>query len=300
MNYKRLQKTIFLINGKKYQIQNKLGEGSHATVWEAHHIFYPYNSLTIKVAKDKKQVAFERVQNEIWFLKEVSYPNIPKLLDYGTYKNYIWLAIPTLKELSITMPIYTKPELIKISDISPEGYPKFAARVPFVLRERVAIQILRDIGKVISYLSGTGIVHADITPLNIMENRGSIVDKTYYLTDWGATAMIHRYPEQTFGSLHFTAPERLLGNIGIKSDLFSLGVTAFYILTGTIPYPGTTGELYYLSVSKNDTIAPSDLEKDVNPNLDKLIKDLIRFKEVDRPQPEDLCKRIDKIMMQMK
>jgi serine/threonine-protein kinase len=197
------------------------------------------------------------------------------------------------------MPMHLKPTIVKISDISQTGYPKFAGQVPFKFREQVALQVLRDIGQVILYLSGTGIVHADITPLNVMENRGSIVNKFYYLTDWGATALIHNYPEQTFGSLHFTAPERLLGNIGIKSDLFSIGVTTFYIITGKIPYSGTNGELYYLSASKNDEISPSVFENRINPSLDKLIKDLIRFKEENRPEPEELCKRVDKIISQI-
>lgn len=288
------QKTI-TVKQKLYQILHCLGEGSHATVWFARAQFYPHDEITVKVAKAKEGIAHERLQNEIWFLKEISLPHIPPLLDHGTLDGHLWLAMPVFQKLQLSFPGKDQIIQVDVSDIRPQGYPSQASTIPFTYRQKLAVDVLADISKVIAYLAGTGIVHADISPGNIMEKRGSVVSKQYVLTDWGAAALIYRYPSESFGSLHFTAPERLLGQIGHKSDLFSLGVTTFYILTGTVPYGGSSGEEYYLQSVAKDEISPAAFIHEVAPPLDKLIRDLIRHHPEDRPEPMEVCKRIDKI-----
>jgi serine/threonine protein kinase len=203
--------------------------------------------------------------------------------------------MPTFEKLQLHFPSKQKLRRIDVSDIRVKGYPKIAHKVPLKYRQNMAICVLEDISQAISYISGTGIVHADISPGNIMEKPGSILRRKYVLVDWGASSLIHRYPEDSFGSLHFTAPERLNGEVGVKSDLFSLGVTCYYILLGKIPFPGSTGELYHLSVLERDGISPSEAGISILPALDKLIRDLIRHNPKDRPNPADVCKRVARI-----
>lgn len=295
---KFLHKTISL-QGRQYQIQERIGEGSHSTVWLVRERFYPHQELTVKIARETQGIARERVENEIWFLNEIRHPNIPEFLGQGDLDGHLWVAMPVFQSLSIAASVRGKFHKIPVSDIRSEGYPRLASKVPLEQREKMAAAVLGDIGKVISYIAGTGIVHADISPGNIMEKRGSVVQKQYILTDWGASALIHRYPQDSFGSLHFTAPERLFGQVSHKSDLYSLGITCYYILTGTIPYAGQTGELYYLSVVDRDGAAPSDQAPGIFSPLDKLIRDMIRHKSEDRPEPEDVCRRIDKVYVSL-
>ena len=128
-----------------------------------------------------------------------------------------------------------------------------------------------------------------------MIKKGSVLNREYILTDWGATALIHRYPEESFGSLHFTAPERLWGQVGYKSDLFSLGIVSFYILTGTVPYDGENGEEYCRNVIEKDGISPSEKIPQIPSGLDKIVRDLIRHSPQARPEPSDISKRIEKL-----
>lgn len=288
-----LQKTI-LLQQRQYQIQHLLGEGSHATVWCARERFYPHQEITIKIARDIGGIAHERVQNEIWFLKEIRHPHIPEFLGEGFLNQHLWLAMPMFQSLRLSFSNRGNLQYVMVSDISPKGYPQIASAIPLKYREKMAVAVLSDISKVIEYIAGTGIVHADISPSNIME-KGTALNRQYVLTDWGASALIHRYPENSFGSLHFTAPERLLGNVGHKSDLFSLGVTCFYIVTGTVPYCGTNGEQYYLNTVERDGIAPSDFVDRVFSPLDRLIRDMIHHHVEQRPEPRDICKKIEKI-----
>lgn len=283
------------IGRKPYQIQSMLGEGSHATVWRAQALLYPHDEIAIKIARASAGIAHERVQNEIWFLKEIVHPNIPRMLEHGVYEQHVWFAMSIFDHLQIGFSSKGKMTQVLVSDIRSEGYPKRAQEVPLEQREKTAIGVLADIGTVISYLSGTGIIHADISPGNVMEKRGSVMRKQYVLTDWGATALLNRYPSEAFGSLHFTAPERLLGQVGSKSDLFSLGVVGFYILTGCVPYHGKTGEEYYMNVANHEGIAPSDLVPGISSALDRIVRDLICWRPEDRLDPEDLVRRMEKI-----
>jgi serine/threonine protein kinase len=281
-----------IIRGRQYQIQSLIGEGSHSTVWCAQGRFYPHDTITVKIAKDKDGIAHERVENEIFFLKEVSHPHIPPLLDYGAIADYLWLAMPLYQKLTIHLPRRARLVKIPVADIRPQGYPSYVEKIPLQYREAIVLGVLADIGAVIFYLAGTGIVHADISPGNVMEKIGSLVKKHYFLTDWGASALIHRYPANTFGSLHFTAPERLLGEIDPKSDIFSLGVTSFYILTGRVPYGGENGEIYYRNAVERDGISPSEICPGITSSLDKLIRDMIRHNPQHRLDAKELRRKV--------
>ena len=283
------------IKQKQYQIQRYIGEGSHATIWGVKAMFYPQDEVIVKVAKAATGITQERVQNEIWFLKEIVHPHIPQLLDHGYLDKCLWLAMPVFEQLNLTFSYKGKLVKVLVSDTRSDGYPKKADKIPIEHREKMAVAVLSDIGKVIAYIAGSGIIHADISPGNIMEKRGSFITKQYVLTDWGAASLIHRYPEEAFGSLNFTAPERLKGQVGSKSDLFSLGVVVFYILTGKVPYPGAFGEEYYLSAVGRDGACPSDYVTGLSSGLDKVIRDLIRFQPQDRPEPDEVCRRIEKL-----
>ncbi len=292
VNKKTMKLKTFTIQGKQYKTTQVIGEGSHAHVWCARATSYPHDEITIKIAKED-DVAKQRVQNEIRFLKEVQHSNIPELLESGVGPTP-WFAMPLLEKLHVSIPKGGQLQKYDISDTREKGYPSQASSIPFEYRQKVAIAALVDISSVIAYISGTNIVHADINPTNILAS-GSLIKKNYLLTDWGATALIHEYPDSTFGTLQFTAPERLFGEVSIKSDLFSLGVTIFYILTGKVPYQGKNGEEYYTSIIMEDNMSPCIFEKKTISSLDRLIRELIQKKPENRPGAPEAYKRIEKI-----
>lgn len=287
-----MKNKIFIINNRKYRIQKIIGEGSHSIVWVALALFYPHDEITIKIAKKDYQ---ERVKSEILFLKEISHKNIPSILQVDE-KNLTWFAMPYLQSIKVSIPEKGK---LKEHDISlldlESGYPSIAKKIPLLYRQKLAVRILEDIGKVMEYIASGNIVHADISPSNIMESRGSLVTKRYFLTDWGAMMYTQKPQESSFASLHFAAPERFIGVANTKSDLYSLGAVAFYILTGTIPYPGKTQEEYYLNTVIYDGVSPIDLESNMFSALAKLVSKLLRREPKLRPKANELCRKITKI-----
>ncbi|XEY26766.1 serine/threonine-protein kinase [Candidatus Uabimicrobium helgolandensis] len=289
-----MKNKTFVVDQRKHRVKKQIGEGSHATVWLAEAIFYPHDAITIKTTKDDP-VAQERIKNEILFLKEVNHPRIPQMLAFDQ-ENYKWFAMPHLRNIHISLPDKGRIAEYDISNLDLQtGYPSHAKNIPLKYRENLAINIVEDIVSVVDYISSTGAVHADISPGNIMESRGSLIHKHYLLSDWGATVAVDKSNEEAFGSLHFIAPERFMDHTESKSDLYSLGAVAFYILTGTIPYPGTSGEEYYLNTAIYDGVSPVDIEKDISPSLGKLIAKLIRKEPKDRPSAEEALRKIQKM-----
>ena len=288
-----LKNKTFVVHQRKHRVKEKIGEGSHAEVWLAEAIFYPHDAITIKTAKDDT-VAKERMQNEITVLKEVHHPNVPPML--ACDESRFWFAMPHLRNVHISLPDKGRIAEYDISDLNLEtGYPHHAKNIPLKHRENLAIRVIEDIAHVIEYISGTGVIHADISPGNIMESRGSLINKNYLLTDWGATVLVNEVAPESFGSLHFLAPERFVDSPESKSDLYSLGAVAFYILTGTIPYPGKSGEEYYLNTAIYDGVSPADIEKEMTPSLGRLIAKLVRKEPKDRPVPEEVLRKVQKI-----
>ncbi|BBM85676.1 protein kinase domain-containing protein [Candidatus Uabimicrobium amorphum] len=286
-----MKNKTFVVNQRKHRVKEKIGEGSHAVVWLAEAIFYPHDAITIKTAKDDS-VAKERIKNEIEVLKELHHPNVPQMLA----RDKEWFAMPHLRSVHVSLPDKGRIAEYDISNLNLEtGYPHHAKNIPLKYRENLAIRVIEDVANVIEYIASTGVIHADISPGNIMESRGSLINKKYLLTDWGATVLVNEVAEESFGSLHFVAPERFVDSAETKSDLYSLGAVAFYILTGTIPYPGNSGEEYYLNTAIYDGVSPADIEKDILPSLARLIAKLVRKEPKDRPLPEEVLRKIQKI-----
>lgn len=277
------------INKQPYIFEKQIGQGSHAQIWIAKAHFYPYQQIIIKVAQTPQNTPAERVLNESKYLQSFRSVHIPKLLDYGHWNGYPWLAMPIYQPLTL----YFK-EDNKIQTTTPEDfthYPENVSKVDLKTRENVVTDIIHQIGTVLSLLAEANTIHADISPGNIMENTQSHLEKHYILTDFGATYHLQSPPIKTYGSLHFTAPERFLGKPHITSDVFSLGSLCYYILTGTTPYFGKDSKEYCLNALERDEISPMSQIPEINPTLNKQIQEMIRYKPENRPDPREFPKK---------
>lgn len=283
------------IKNEPYQFIKMVGEGTHAKIWLARSCLYPYHELIIKIAHTVQGVAQERIINEIHYLHEFKSPNTPPIIDEGTWNGYSWFAMPIYKPLTLFYQEDKKVYKIYPADTNMEAYPSHASKVSLRIREQIIFNILYDILPVLVLLADSEIVHADISPGNIMESSEHNLEKKYILTDFGASFSLTNPPVSSFGSLHFTAPERLLDRPHITSDLFSLGVLCFYIVTGFVPFTGKDTDSYYMNVLERDEISPIAYVPEIQFSLQKIIQDMIRFKPENRPAPIDLLKRIQKM-----
>lgn len=202
---------------RKYRIIEAAGEGGMSKVW---------------LARDEKL-------GKLWAVKEISKMN----------KNYQELVDEdrTLKELEITKDL-NHPAIPRVVDIIDEEYTIYIVRDWIdgdnledlleehgAVKEEIAVAWLIDICDILSYLHNLDppIIFKDIKPGNIMLDR----DGNLKLIDFGISKKFVEGNGQTstLGSEGFAAPEQYKGYVDIRSDIYSLGVTGYYLLTGKHP-----------------------------------------------------------------
>lgn len=157
------------------------------------------------------------------------------------------------------------------------------------LPEKEVIKLGLDISKALVSLQQHGILHLDIKPENILNSNG-----TYKLTDFGihqrqdtATIAINA---EIWSTASFTSPETFIdqNKIGVKSDIYSLGVTLYLALTEDNPFMAAKANV---SMFRQVNLQPSsllDLEDKYSVELSVLL-DMMLSKDPDqRPSPEEL------------
>jgi serine/threonine protein kinase/Tfp pilus assembly protein PilF len=205
----------------RYELQGLLGRGGMAEVYRA---FDPrlQRQVAIKVIlpslaseEDSTDQWARRFQNEARAVAKLTHPHIAQVFDFGDselgpYMVMEYVAGQTLKE--------------KIKQAG-QGLPSIEV-----------VQIVQAIGSALDYAHSQGIIHRDIKPTNIMFRS----DGAPTLTDFGisrlldATQMTHS--SSLTGTPAYLAPEQASGNPVAQSDLYSLGVVLFEMLTGRPPF----------------------------------------------------------------
>lgn len=206
---------------ERYQIIDTLGEGGMANVYLAKDIILQ-RKVAVKVLRLdlKKEPQVEaRFQREALATSELSHPNIVSVLDVGNDRGLPYMVMeyvsgPDLKE-------YIK-----------ENYP---------IRLDQVIKIMDQILSAVALAHKHNVIHRDLKPQNIlMDSRGNIK-----IADFGiAVALNQSSITQTnsiMGSVHYMSPEQTRGGLVTKqSDIYSLGIILYELITGHVPFNGDT------------------------------------------------------------
>ncbi|MFN8378507.1 MAG: protein kinase [Anaerolineae bacterium] len=249
------------MNGRKvgrYELLERLGRGGMAEVYRAHQSsldrFVAIKLLHPFLADDPEFTArFSREAQNIARLKQ---PNIVQVYDFETD--------PETETYYMVMELIDGPTLKDVLE-----------RLD-ALGERMdvhdALRITRDAASALAYAHSMNMIHRDVKPANLMLDGGHRV----VLTDFGiarimsaastsATAMV--------GTPAYMAPEQGLGDAGDeRSDLYSLGIILFQMVTGSLPYDGETP----LSVVLKHLNEPIPSARDRNPDVPEAVDTLIQ------------------------
>jgi eukaryotic-like serine/threonine-protein kinase len=153
-----------------------------------------------------------------------------------------------------------------------------------LLPEALVLQITARIALALDHAHRQGVVHRDVKPANILVNWSPWLVK---LGDFGLARIDDGVQTGTGivpGSPAYMAPEQLSGAIPTpKSDLYALGVTLFQLLTGSLPYEGSSmGELLR-RVAEQDAPDPRSRNPDLPPQLSLLMSQLLARRPASRP-----------------
>ena len=218
-----------------------------------------YAIKTIKKENLPKQL-FSFIVDEVQILAKMDHPNIVKY--YETYEDEIYI--------NIVMEYLQGEDLFKL--ISTKKYDNFT--------EKDLAEIVSCILKALAYIHGQGIVHRDIKPENILFSKNGNYE-TLKLIDFGLSTRFKSDSKYRVGSPYYMSPEIIEGNFSYKTDVWSVGVILYVMLTGYFPFNGKnnndvfhhikqkTFNYKHLNESKCSQLAKDLVNKLLNKNESK-------------------------------
>ncbi len=254
--------------GGRYKILDLLGKGGMATVYVALD-----EKLGRKVAvkvlhehMEKNEEIRQRFYQEARAISVLDHPNILKIYDFsGTSSKRLWIVSEIIKGYSLS-----------------DYVRKFSRNK---LNTIVAASIVREICKALNLAHNHGIVHRDIKPENVMITEGGRVK----LMDFGIAKDLQNHSMTmtgTFmGSPSYMSPEQVKGaNINHYTDIYSIGVLFYEIITGRLPFVGKSTHELTMKIVEGKFIAPRYIISDLNEEIDLIITKCMAKNPRSRPE----------------
>lgn len=241
---------IGMFLGDRYEILEKIGSGGMSDVYKAkcHKL---NRNVAVKVLKTEFSTDTNFV---IKFKKEaqsaagLSHPNIVNIFDVGDEGDVHYIVMELIEGITLKDYIQKKGKL--------------------EIRESIGIAI--QVAQGIAAAHEQHIVHRDIKPQNIIISR----DGKIKVTDFGIAraASSETINSNAIGSVHYISPEQARGGYcSERSDLYSLGITIYEMITGRLPFEGDTAVAVAVLHLTGEITPPSDLVTDIPVSLEQII-----------------------------
>ena len=234
----------------RYEIQEIIGSGGMAVVYKATDNRL-HRSVAVKILRDELAADEEfrrRFQTEAQAVAMLSHPNIVSVYDVSHSESVEYIVMELIEGVTLMQYMQKKGAL---------GWKE-------------ALHFSVQISKALEHAHSKGIVHRDIKPQNIMIIR----DGSIKVADFGIAALESTQEQrssQTVGSVHYIAPEQARGEQpDTRSDIYSLGVVMYEMLTGRMPYDGETAEQIALKHIAGIAVPPQEINPDIPDELARI------------------------------
>ncbi len=203
--------------GDRYDIIGTIGEGGMSKVYLAHDLILD-RDVAIKVLNydfAHEEELKRRFQREALSATSLTHPNIVNIFDVGEEDELHYLVMEYVKGMTL------KRYILENGPLSPEK----------------AIPIMLQLVAAISNAHHNGIVHRDVKPQNILMDEEGNVKITDFGIAMALTATSHTKTNSVLGTVHYLSPEQARGGMATKkSDIYSLGIVFYELLTGKLPF----------------------------------------------------------------
>ncbi len=239
-----------MIIAERYEILEKIGTGGMADVYKA--MDHKLNrKVAVKILKPefRKDATFvKKFRSEAQAAAGLTHINIVSIFDVGDDEGIYYIVMELIE--GITLKEY----------ISKKG------RLSVKEATSIAIQVCMGLEAAHNH----GIVHRDVKPQNIMISH----DGKVKVTDFGIAraASSDTFSSNVMGSVHYSSPEQVRGGYSdTKSDIYSLGVTLYEMVTGRVPFDGENTVAIAIKHLQEEMVPPSVYEPDLPYSLEQII-----------------------------
>ncbi|MCR5144215.1 MAG: Stk1 family PASTA domain-containing Ser/Thr kinase [Lachnospiraceae bacterium] len=234
----------------RYEILDKIGTGGMSDVYKAKdHILG--REVAIKVLKQEfaEDINFvTKFRTEAQSAAGLEHPNIVNIYDVGSDDGSYFIVMEYVE--GITLKTY----------IEKKGQLNF----------KEAISIAIQVGRGIEAAHNKGIIHRDIKPQNIIiSTEGKVKVTDFGIARATSSNTIH---SDVMGSVHYVSPEQARnGFVDFKSDIYSLGIVMYEMVTGRVPFDGDSTVNIALKHLQDDIVTPSAYAPDLPISIEKII-----------------------------
>lgn len=236
--------------GDRYEIMGRIGTGGMADVYKGRdHKLNRYVAIKVLKREFREDELFvKKFQSEAQAAAGLMHPNIVNVYDVGEDRGLYFMVMELVEGITLKDYIQKKVRLTSKEVIS------------------ITLQVCAGI----EAAHNNGIVHRDIKPQNIIISKEGKVK----VTDFGIAKATtsNTISTNAMGSVHYTSPEQARGGFSdIRSDVYSLGITMFEMITGQLPFDGETTVSIAIKHLQEDIASPSELVPDIPYSLERII-----------------------------
>ncbi len=244
----------------KYQVLEEIGRGGMGVVYKGHDLSLN-RQVAIKVLPEQFNTdddVIARFKKEARAMAALDHPNIVPVYAIGQQRNFHYFVMKFLDGGTVAE---------RLEDLRRQGLP---ARV----EQREVREVLAQVCKGLGHAHRRGLIHRDIKPGNIMlspEGLVTIMDFGIVKEQMGGESLTRT--GLVFGTPEYMAPEQAQGEAepGPSTDLYSLGIVGYEMLSGKPPYTGDTPFSIVLKHIKNPPPPLIDKLPDIDPSLQHVI-----------------------------
>lgn len=239
-----------MIIAERYEIVSKIGTGGMADVYKAmDHKLNRFVAVKVLKPEFREDATFvKKFRSEAQAAAGLTHPNIVNVFDVGDDEGVYYIVMELIEGITLKEYISKKGKLS--------------------VKEATSIAIQVSMG--LEAAHNHGIVHRDVKPQNIIIS----TDGKVKVTDFGIAraASSNTISSNVMGSVHYSSPEQVRGGYSDeKSDIYSLGITLYEMVTGRVPFDGDTTVAIAIKHLQEEMVPPSVYTENLPYSLEQII-----------------------------